>query len=112
MGLRMFTCVVVCFVVLFGFYGESSEAAETTSYFVDKEKLPFDAPNGIETDRYWGVHNGAGYRIEVPKKWNGELVLYAHGYRNAEVKELTVDNPENLRKYLLEKGYAWGGIQL
>ncbi|MFZ0475353.1 MAG: hypothetical protein WAM18_07790 [Halobacillus sp.] len=108
MGLRMFTCVAVFFVVLFGFYGESSEAAESTSYFVDKEKLPFDAPSGIETDRYWGVHKGAGYRIEVPEKWNGELVLYAHGYRNAEVKELTVDNPENLRKYLLEKGYAWG----
>ena len=55
--------------------------------------------------RYWGVHGGAGYRIEVPKNWNGELVLYCHGYRGY-VPELTVTNP-SIRRYLVTNGYAW-----
>jgi pimeloyl-ACP methyl ester carboxylesterase len=75
-------------------------------YFVDETKLPFESLEGYETDRYWGVHNGAGYRIEVPKNWNGELVLYAHGYRGQGL-ELTVSNPDRLREYLLANGYAW-----
>ncbi|MFE8699269.1 hypothetical protein ACFYKX_01395 [Cytobacillus sp. FJAT-54145] len=75
------------------------------AYYVDESTLPFDALDGYKTDRYWGVHNGAGYRIEVPKDWNGELVLYAHGYRGTGL-ELTVSNP-SIREHLLEKGYAW-----
>lgn len=27
-----------------------------------------------------GVINGAPYRVDVPAKWNGELVLFCHGY--------------------------------
>ncbi len=74
-------------------------------YFVDEAKLPFDALPGTATTRYWGVHNGAGYRIEVPANWNGELVLYAHGFRGTGL-ELTVSNPR-IRRYLIEHGYAW-----
>src|SRR5205823_4638723 len=29
---------------------------------------------------YWGVLDRAAFRIEVPGNWNGELVMYAHGY--------------------------------
>ena len=36
-------------------------------YFVDESKLPFAALPGIATTRYWGIQNGAGYRIEVPQ---------------------------------------------
>ena len=39
-------------------------AAPPPNYFVDQTKLPFDAIPGTETQRSWGVHNGAGYRIE------------------------------------------------
>lgn len=85
---------------------QKAQNQSTIPYYVDESKLPFDALNGYETDRYWGVHKGAGYRIEVPKNWNGELVLYAHGFRGTGL-ELTVSNPTNLRKYLLENGYAW-----
>ncbi|WP_246939321.1 hypothetical protein [Bacillus pinisoli] len=77
----------------------------TTQYYVDESKLPFNALPTYETDRYWGVHNGAGYRIEVPKNWNGELVLYAHGYRGTGL-ELTVSNPR-IREHFLKQGYAW-----
>src|ERR1044072_8246902 len=29
---------------------------------------------------YFGKYDGGLYRIEIPDTWNGELVLYAHGY--------------------------------
>jgi len=76
-----------------------------SDYYVDETKLPFDALLGTTTDRYWGIHTGAGYRIEVPENWNGELVLYCHGYRGMGL-ELTVSNP-SIRKYLVDHGYAW-----
>lgn len=75
------------------------------AYFVDKSKLPFDALPGTSTRRYWGVHNGAGYQIEVPDRWNGDLVLYAHGFRGTGL-ELTVSMPR-IRAYLVTNGYAW-----
>ena len=76
-----------------------------SDYYVDEKKLPFDALPGTTTDRYWGIHTGAGYRIEVPKNWNGALVLYCHGYRGMG-QELTVSYP-SIRKYLVDNGYAW-----
>ena len=57
------------------------------------------------TSRLWGVHGGAGYRIEVPENWNGELVVYAHGNRGIGL-ELTVSFPA-IRAYLVANGYAW-----
>jgi hypothetical protein len=87
--------------------GSLPAAAETPpAYFVDESKLPFPALSGTSTTRYTGIHDGAGYRIEVPDNWNGELVLYAHGFRGAGL-ELTVSNPR-IRQYLVTHGYAWG----
>ena len=53
---------------------------DTARFFVDEATLPFAALAGTSTTRYWGISNGAGWRIEVPDNWNGDLVLYAHGY--------------------------------
>ncbi|WP_405234285.1 prolyl oligopeptidase family serine peptidase [Lentisalinibacter salinarum] len=78
-------------------------AAKPPQYFVDESKLPFEALPGATA--YWGVHTGAGYRIEVPENWNGTLVLWAHGFRG-EGLELTVDN-HPLREFLIPNGYAW-----
>ena len=75
-------------------------------FFVDPATLPFEALPGTTTERAWGVDaNGAGYRIEVPAHWNGELVLYAHGFRGTDA-ELTVSDPA-LRAHLVDLGYAW-----
>ncbi|HXH21100.1 MAG TPA: alpha/beta hydrolase [Dehalococcoidia bacterium] len=52
-----------------------------------------------------GTYSGGAYRIEVPSNWNGELVLYAHGFRGSP-PELTVSNPP-IRSHLIENGYAW-----
>jgi pimeloyl-ACP methyl ester carboxylesterase len=85
--------------------GNSALAGPPPAYFVDESKLPFDALPGTNTTRYWGVHGGAGYRIEVPDNWNGDLVLYAHGFRGTGL-ELTVSDPR-IRQYLVTHGYAW-----
>lgn len=51
------------------------------------------------------MRSGAGYRMEVPDNWNGDLVLYAHGFRGTGL-ELTVSNP-SIRDHLIAEGYAW-----
>jgi pimeloyl-ACP methyl ester carboxylesterase len=72
--------------------------------------LPELAPlavEGGETRVLTGVHRRAGYAIEVPPQWNGELVMWAHGFRG-NGPELTVDPPGyGLRERLVEQGYAW-----
>jgi hypothetical protein len=84
---------------------EGAMAAQPPQYYVDEAKLAFAALPGLETQREWGVLNGAGYRIEVPNQWNGKLVMWAHGYRGTGL-ELTVDD-HPLRQFLVAQGYAW-----
>jgi len=79
---------------------------DTARFFVDPASLPFDALAGTSTSRYWGTTNGAGWRIEVPDNWNGDLVLYAHGYAGTG-NALAVQNPAFIRPELIAKGYAW-----
>jgi pimeloyl-ACP methyl ester carboxylesterase len=73
------------------------------AWFVDESKLPFTALPGATA--YWGVHTGAGFRAEVPANWNGDLVVWAHGFRGTGL-ELTVDN-HPLRALLIPLGFAW-----
>ncbi len=80
-------------------------AGPPPQYVVDEETLPFDALPGLPSDRHWGVHGGAGYRIEVPHHWNGDLVLWARGFV-PDQPELTVQN-HPMRQFLLASGYAW-----
>jgi hypothetical protein len=86
---------------------EGERLQDRRMFTIDPGTLPFDALAGAqETDRWSGVLEGAGYRIEVPKTgWNGVLVMYAHGY-GGTTPALRVTNP-SIRRYLLENGYAW-----
>ena len=88
-------------VILFAW--GSAFAGKPPGYFVDESKLPFDPLPGATA--LWGVHTGAGYRIEVPANWNGDLVVWAHGFRGTGL-ELTVDD-HPLRELLIPLGYAW-----
>lgn len=90
---------------LANFPQEGDVPQDSRVFFVDETKLPFDEIPGLPSARYWGVDNGAGFRIEVPASWNGDLVVYTHGYRGNGA-ELTVDSPP-LRAYFLANGYAW-----
>lgn len=56
---------------------------------------------------YFGNLGVAAYRIEIPDAWNGDLVLWAHGFRGFDA-ELTVESPRGaLRRLLISQGYAW-----
>jgi alpha-beta hydrolase superfamily lysophospholipase len=47
----------------------------------------------------------AAYRIEVPANWNGELVMYTHGY--AGEGSVLGANDSAIRRHLIQNGYAW-----
>ncbi|MCA1554329.1 MAG: hypothetical protein LC737_08125, partial [Chloroflexi bacterium] len=64
----------------------------------------FKALDGAKA--FFGEVAGAGYRIEVPDKWNGDLVLYAHGYRGT-APQLTITNLP-VRELAIPQGFAWG----
>ncbi|MDG4809788.1 hypothetical protein O7634_23805 [Micromonospora sp. WMMD1120] len=76
-------------------------------YTIENPPLAPLVVGGKPTTVRQGVHRHAGYLIEIPARWNGDLVLWAHGYRG----QGTVLSPEppafGLRQRLLEQGYAW-----
>ncbi len=81
-----------------------------SAWEVDESSLPFEAMPGFEdSDRMWGVHNGAGYRVEVPSNWNGDLIMWTHGYRGEGNVLFFNENEFNpgFRAWMLEQGYAW-----
>src|SRR5262245_36278625 len=62
---------------------------------------------GVET--YSGnLSDGATYLIEVPRNWNGTLLLYVQGYSFDPVPAIDISGPL-LRFYLLTHGYALAG---
>lgn len=76
-------------------------------YTIINPPLPPLTVGGRASTVRQGVHRGAGYIIETPPSWNGDLVMWAHGYRG-EGTVLTVDPPSyGLRQHLLDRGYAW-----
>jgi pimeloyl-ACP methyl ester carboxylesterase len=62
-----------------------------------------------------GRYDGGLYRIEIPDNWNGELVLWAHGFvddSGAQGARLRVAFPgvgrgSPLREHLVKNGFAW-----
>lgn len=52
-----------------------------------------------------GELNGASFRIDVPEKWNGGLVMYCHGY-NAKPVKYENPKPNPFFNVFLDQGYA------
>ncbi|MFC0506234.1 hypothetical protein [Micromonospora costi] len=76
-------------------------------YTIENPPLAPLLVGGKPTTVRQGVHRHAGYIIEIPARWNGDLVMWAHGYRGQE-KVLTTETPGfGLRERLLQQGYAW-----
>jgi hypothetical protein len=76
-------------------------------YTISNPPLPPLISGDRPTTVRQGVHHHAAYDIEVPARWNGELVMWAHGYRG-DGTVLTVDTPAfGLRRKLIDEGYAW-----
>jgi pimeloyl-ACP methyl ester carboxylesterase len=67
----------------------------------------FDALPGAKA--FYGRYDGGLYRIEIPDKWNGELMLSSHGYvanSGPQGSRLRVGNP-GIREHLIQEGFAW-----
>jgi pimeloyl-ACP methyl ester carboxylesterase len=76
-------------------------------YTIVNPPLPPAMVNGQPTTVTQGTHSHAAFIIEVPPAWNGELVMWAHGFRG-QGTVLFVDPPGfGLRQKLLNQGYAW-----
>ena len=67
----------------------------------------FEALPGAKA--FFGRYEGGIYKIEIPDHWNGELVLYAHGFvsnAGAQGSTLRVGNSP-IREHQIKEGYAW-----
>lgn len=110
MLLRAFLVVVLVAVASSAFARGNSAPQDTRVFPLGDSGLFVPTPL-TETLREGVDSKGAIYRYEVPYNWNGDLVMYAHGYRGCfdstgALVPLTVDNPP-LREYYLARGYAW-----
>ena len=85
------------------FAASATDAAAVT--FTAQAAAAGDQVDMSTTSRWQGVLNGALYKVEVPANWNGQLVMYAHGFRG-NGNGLTVDAP-SIRRWLIQNGYAW-----
>jgi pimeloyl-ACP methyl ester carboxylesterase len=54
---------------------------------------------------HYGELDGGVFQIEVPDRWNGDLVVYFAGGQRFS-RELYADDPP-LRTYFVSEGYAW-----
>jgi len=76
-------------------------------YTVDNPRLEPLTVRGGPTRVFQGVVDHAAYDVEVPRRWNGQLMMWAHGFRGP-TRTLTVDPPAfGLRRRVLSQGYAW-----
>jgi hypothetical protein len=75
----------------------------------DPTGVPFrpltDATGNPVSRTYTGIENGAAFRMEVPLNWNGELVVFAHGYRGSGTT-VHVEDPV-LRAHYVAQGFGW-----
>jgi pimeloyl-ACP methyl ester carboxylesterase len=76
-------------------------------YTISNPPLAPLTAGGEPTTVTQGVFEHAAFDLEVPANWNGQLVMWAHGYRG-QVTVLTVDRPAfGLRQTFVDEGYAW-----
>ena len=74
------------------------------------ESEQFSVVNANGVTVYEGIIGGENiYAFYVPDDWNGELVLYAHGFVDA-AEPLTLPNKDNvneIRDRIVDMGFAW-----
>jgi pimeloyl-ACP methyl ester carboxylesterase len=107
---RFLPCAIA--LVLFVLAGCSEEAVGPTTDLagVDVQTMQTDM---IKTDgftEYRGLIGGENrYAFLVPDDWNGELVLYAHGFidQDEPLGLPTKDNAVAIRDRVVAMGFAW-----
>lgn len=87
--------------------GTTPKKLGTSAGIPTTAKVPdFAALAGAKTS--FGVIDRAAYAIEMPANWNGELVLYAHGFAGFGNEVSVQTPPASLRQYMVSNGFAWG----
>ncbi len=64
-----------------------------------------DAQGNAISSVHTGITDGSAWRVEVPKHWNHDLVLWAHGFRGTGTTVWVDSSP--LRQFLVQRGFAW-----
>ncbi|MGW3771042.1 alpha/beta hydrolase family protein [Actinomadura verrucosospora] len=75
--------------------------------------LPVRADDGTSVRE--GDINGVTYRVEVPARWNGTLLLWSHGAYSLDYpapSEISLTNHPATKQWLLDHGYALAASQL
>lgn len=54
----------------------------------------------------YGTRDGASYRIDVPAKWNRELIVFYHGYATQPVRFAQGEKISPMFEPMLDEGYA------
>ena len=94
-------------------------ACSSTASIPSARDLSTDVPfTACSPDTCSGSLDGAAYRIDMPTTWNGTLLIYSHGYRNAQpappkfapVETTPTDASDPVTAAtLLSQGYALAG---
>lgn len=105
---RMLTIVAVMALTVSLLPATASAARPGPEYEIDDVQVATEVAM-VETatgqEAMSGEIAGAAWIAQIPENWNGDLVIYAHGYRG-EGSALTVDAPPAY-EYLTDAGYAW-----
>ena len=99
-------------IILFALGGCSEDitapVAETLSGDVQAKNSNVVTQDGVT--RHEGIFGGENlYAILVPDDWNGELVVYAHGFVDADEPLVLPDkdNAPEIRDAVVDMGFAW-----
>ena len=67
----------------------------------------FEALPGAKAS--FGKYDGGLYRIEIPEAWNGELVLFAHGFvaNTGPQGSMLRVGVHRFREHVVKNGFAW-----
>jgi len=108
----------VALTTLIGVAGCGGESAELEAQQLEQSRrtdVPFTS---CDDAKCTGDLDGAAYEIRMPDTWNGTLLIYSHGYRQAEPSPPDFDpvdttptpaSTEEVGQALLDEGYALAG---
>jgi fermentation-respiration switch protein FrsA (DUF1100 family) len=67
----------------------------------------FEALPGAKAS--FGKYAGGLYRIEIPENWNGDLVLFAHGFvaNTGQNGSMLRVGTHRFREHVVKQGFAW-----
>jgi pimeloyl-ACP methyl ester carboxylesterase len=105
---RPATILALSAALVLGLAPLTAAAKKGPEYAIDQQALAATVA-GVEAatgqEAMSGEIAGAAWIAQVPDDWNGDLVIYAHGFRG-DTSRLTVDPPPAF-EFLVSQGYAW-----